>query len=701
MTFLNPAILFGLVAASIPVIIHFLNLKKLKKIEFSTLNFLKELQKNKIRKIKFKQWLLLALRVMIIIFIVAAFARPTLEGVSIGGTTSAAKTTEVFILDDTFSMSVVDQDGSYFNQAKQTIKSLLSNFEEGDECGLILISGNKEAEIEIQGGIDLVNEHLNDLLISDASGTINFALIRASKIMSRSKNFNKEIYLFTDFQKGRLAIDENIIDLSEVLTNQVKLYSFNYADKEVYNIGIDKLDTKTKIFEKNKPVVFEATVTNYSGQTAANLVVSLFVSGKRSSQMSIDLSPDESKSVELEGVVQENEYIDVMSEIEDDEILQDNERNISLYIPDKINVLLLYDNPDDMKFVKLAIQSAGFDEKFDLFEKPVNAISSLQLKNYDVIICAGIVNSDDSNTLGNYLTDGGGLIVFPSSDSDLQAYRSTLKYLVLPEPKDLIILSGTAGNTTEFEKIDKDHPLLQNIFRDEEKKEIQSPAINKYFKMMPMGKGVSIISLIDGSSFLSEYKNGNGKVFVFNIAPVLEWSDFPIKSIFAPLIYKSILYLSAKDRGGSEYIAGEPLNVNISRRISPLIKVVRPDKSEEIIHPDTSASDFISYTKTFITGNYKFYSGKELLETASVNPDPVESVVNYISDNEFDEYLNKINFKGSHIRIGKKENPSQEILKARFGSELWRYFLLVALVLALVEMAIAKSAKKEIINLGK
>ena len=405
--------------------------------------------------------------------------------------------------------------------------------------------------------------------------------------------------------------------------------------------------------------------------------------------------------MELEGVVQGNGYIDVISEIEDDEILQDNERNTSLYIPDKINVLLLYDNPDDMKFVKFAIESAGLDEKFDLSDKSMGAINSLQLKNYDVIICAAIVNSDDSNTIKNYLTNSGGLIVFPSSDSDLQAYRSTLKYLVLPEPKDLITLSGIAGNTTEFDKVDKDHPLLQNIFQDEVKKEIQSPAINKYFKIMPMGKGVSIISLIDGSSFLSEYKNGNGKVLIFNVAPVLEWSDFPLKSIFAPLIYKSILYLSAKNRGGSEYIAGEPLNVNISHRIFPLIKVVRPDKSEEIIHPDTSASDFISYTKTFVTGNYKFYSGKELLETASVNPDPVESVVNYISDNEFDEYLNRINFRGSHIRIGKKENPSLEILKARFGSELWRYFLLAALILALVEMAIAKSAKKEIVNLEK
>jgi hypothetical protein len=72
--------------------------------------------------------------------IVTAFARPTLEGVSIGGTTSAAKTTAVFILDDTFSMSVIDQKGSYFNQAKETIKRLLNQLEEGDDVGLVLIS---------------------------------------------------------------------------------------------------------------------------------------------------------------------------------------------------------------------------------------------------------------------------------------------------------------------------------------------------------------------------------------------------------------------------------------------------------------------------------------------------------------------------------------------------------------------------------
>ena len=48
------------------------------------------------------------------------------------------------------------------------------------------------------------------------------------------------------------------------------------------------------------------------------------------------------------------------------------------------------------------------------------------------------------------------------------------------------------------------------------------------------------------------------------------------------------------------------------------------------------------------------------------------------------------------MKIDLNEDISQIILQARFGSELWRYFLLAALILALIEMTIARSAKKEL-----
>ena len=90
--------------------------------------------------------MLLALRILIILLLVAAFARPTVKNVSLGGAASAAKTSAVIILDDTYSMSIVTDRGSYFNQAKQAAKSLLEEFQEGDEVSIVLISGKSKVE---------------------------------------------------------------------------------------------------------------------------------------------------------------------------------------------------------------------------------------------------------------------------------------------------------------------------------------------------------------------------------------------------------------------------------------------------------------------------------------------------------------------------------------------------------------------------
>jgi uncharacterized membrane protein len=389
MTFLNPAVLIGLAAASIPILIHLLNLRKLKKIEFSTLIFLRELQKNKIRRVRLKQWLLLALRVLIILMIVTAFARPTLEGVSIGGTTSAAKTTAVFILDDTFSMSVIDQKGSYFNQAIETIKRLLNQLEEGDDVGLILVSGDQDYELPLTSNIGSLEERLNELKISSASGTVNTALIAASALISQSKNFNKEIYLLTDFQKGRIAIDENIANLNQTLNEQVKLYSFGLAEGAVYNIGIDDLQITTKIFEKGKPISFEATLNNYSEQVVNNLVVSLFLGGKRSAQQSININPDETIVLQLEGITNQTGYIDAYVEIEEDDINKDNTRYASVHIPEVISIIVLYENIADTKFIKLALQPAVEKGSLKLTEQNFSKINSVQISSYDVVIFVG------------------------------------------------------------------------------------------------------------------------------------------------------------------------------------------------------------------------------------------------------------------------------------------------------------------------
>lgn len=693
MIFLNPAVLFGLLAASIPVIIHLFNLRKLKKIEFSTLQFLKELQKNKIRKIKLKQWILLALRVLIVLFVVMAFARPALQSIQIGGTTSAAKTTAVFILDDTFSMSVVDQKGSYFNQAKEIIKQVLSQLQEGDEVGLISVS-NHTNEHKLTSNFSEFIKNLDRSDLSYSSGDLNTAITKSAQLISESKNFNKEIYVLSDFQKNKINQKNIENDLSELLNDKIRLYSFDLSDKEVFNISVDELKINNQIFEKDKPVSFSITITNNSKQDLSSAVVSLFLNNERAAQKSFDVNAGQSTIIEIEAAPKSTGFIDVAAEIETDEIEQDNKRFASIFIPDKITIGLFSENPADLTFVDLALQTAGAG-KFEIERKNISQLTSQQLSKYQAIVISANSIPSGIEQLKSFVQNGGGLILFPSSNPDGIKLNQFYSQLGLGINASFVGKVNSTDLKIKFDKTDFNHPVFQNIFKNDDKKKYESPELNAYYKFSTTGN--PIISLIDGSPFLSEIKIGKGKVFVFNSAPVVSWSDFSIKSIFAPLINKSVAYLSSKEREQNIFIAGEEANVNLKNSGSSQIKIVKPDKSEEFIKLDENQGrEYLAYSNTSIAGNYKFFAGENLIENISINTDPTESKTEYADKSDFESYLKQIKFNGAYTPIDKDENISQKIMQARFGSELWRYFVLIALILALTEMTIARSAKKDL-----
>lgn len=699
MIFLNPAVLFGLLAASIPVLIHMLNLRKLKRIDFSTLAFLKELQKNKIRKIKFKQWLLLALRILIILFLVTAFARPTLKGIAIGGTTSAAKTTAVFILDDTFSMSAVDVKGSYLNLAKATIQELMEQMQEGDDVVLILVSNNSTDEVKTTGNFSEFEKQVDEVNISYSSGYLHNAIVKAAKLLGDSKNFNKEIYLLSDFQSGRLFEEESLSDFSQLLNDKVRLYTINYSGKEIFNLGIDQLKIDNQIFERDKPVNFNVTVTNYSGQAVQNVVVSLFLNGERSSQQSVNIGAGESKIVSLQAVPKNKGYVNVIAEIEDDDILQDNKRYTTFFIPEKIPVAIFSDNQSDVKFLELALTAGDDKNSIIITNKNLNQLSSADLNQYDVVITAGSENVNGIERLKSYLANDGSLLLMPGEISSINKFGELTKSLSLPAPTGMFGKLNSAESSVEFDKVELNHPVFKDIFSNQDKKKIESPEVYHFIKITTGGKGINIIPLTDGSSFLGEYKYGSGKIFLMNTAPVLSWSNLPLKGIFVPLLNKSIFYLAAKDNSKEELIAGETVEINSGNIVSPQIKIVRPDKAEELISPDKNAAgNYINYSNTSVTGSYKVFSDSKIVKEFSVNADPNESVTKYLSDKEFEDYLDKINFKGTFVRINKNEDPAGVILQSRFGSELWKYFVIIALLLALIEMAVARNTKKELVG---
>src|SRR5437762_13740322 len=67
--FLHPLYLLGLAAASLPVLIHLLNRRKLKRIRFPAVRFILLSQKRISRSYRLRHWILLALRTVAVVFL--------------------------------------------------------------------------------------------------------------------------------------------------------------------------------------------------------------------------------------------------------------------------------------------------------------------------------------------------------------------------------------------------------------------------------------------------------------------------------------------------------------------------------------------------------------------------------------------------------------------------------------------------------
>ena len=128
-SFLNTWMLLGLSAISIPILLHLLYRRRKRIIHFSTLRFLKDIETKSLHRIRWRQNLLLVLRCLAVLFIVLAFARPTLN--TFGGLQSRHHA--VILLDRSLSM----QRDHVYTKAKAAVQNILSTLSDEDQIQII------------------------------------------------------------------------------------------------------------------------------------------------------------------------------------------------------------------------------------------------------------------------------------------------------------------------------------------------------------------------------------------------------------------------------------------------------------------------------------------------------------------------------------------------------------------------------------
>ena len=132
MTFVYPNILWGLLAASLPLIIHLISLRSTKTLEFSSIRHIKALESKTIKKLKIMQWILIALRMGIICTLIIMFSGPIQVNDS-SWIPSEKESEAVIIIDNSASMSVTIDRDSFLDDVKSQIPKILSSFEQNSQ----------------------------------------------------------------------------------------------------------------------------------------------------------------------------------------------------------------------------------------------------------------------------------------------------------------------------------------------------------------------------------------------------------------------------------------------------------------------------------------------------------------------------------------------------------------------------------------
>ncbi len=725
MTFLNPLVLFGMIAAAIPVILHLLNLRKLRTIEFSTLRFLKELQQTKIRKLKIRQLLLLIIRTLLVLLLVLAFARPAFRGTLLGTIGGNAHSSVVFIVDDSFSMSTTDERGELLKQSKDNILKLIDLLTEGDEVFLLKLSDLPDATISpATHDFRSLRKTINDISISSVTRPLNDAIRLSSKLLSESKNANKEVYVISDMQQTlftEMLASQNQ-SLQSLFDANIKFFLINLGTGGSTNVAIDSVEVKTTIVEKDKPVNLVTSIRNFSGTVQQNYVISVFLEGVRVAQNSVRLEPWGSATLDFSITPKKSGFVKGYIELETDAVELDNRRYFTIHVPENISVALVSNTQNESRFPMLALRSGDKQEGqalFDIKQTTAKEFQFLDLNKLDVLVVSfpdGLtVSSIDK--IKNFISSGGGLVLFPSSNYQQDEMSRALLSSLSIQQIERVVGSEQASSSLSFKEIDYDHPLFATVFEKNQtittqsKLNVESPSILKTLVRTAGKEAHTIISLSDGSAFFSEHPLGSGKILFFSSAPTLTWSDFPVKGIFVPLMYRSVVYTSSRGKTQFTFTTGDEPVVNLQNvplaLMTGTFKLISPDGMEELVSQSSENTKqtgaqrqgsglSIGLKKLTQAGFYQLNNQNELLTLIAVNTNKNESDGRKIESDELSKFWNQFGIESSAITsLNNLEDVQTSVVQSRFGVELWKHCLALALMLALLEMFIARDSRKE------
>lgn len=652
--FVNVAMLGGLAAASIPIILHFLNRRKFRERRWAAMRFLMAAIKKNQRRIRLEQLLLLAVRTLLILLVVLAMARPFLE--SYNPLAIGKRSHRVFVLDGSMSMGYTTADSSRFEQTKTLAQRLVKDSRQGDAISVVLMGD--PPRIIVPGpsaNLGEVAKEIGEITMTHGGADLTATFDMVDRVLAASDIGQKEVLFLTDLQatswRKTQAPDDGLRRAAAKLAaRDARSIVIDVGANGGSNRGITDLSLNLPVVTVGGPSpIVTATLKNFGREPAPGVRVRLVVDGQVTDEQNVSLEPGEDRSVAFVTAFTTagDHLLEVL--IDDDPLLIDNHRWLAVPVRERLRALLV---DGDQKSEAFEAETDYLAQAIDPLEDTGTAPSiikaevagesqlrSRELTAYDLVVLANVsqFTAEEARLLDAFLQQGGGLVVFGGDRVVAENYNRLLfaggKGLLPAEIGNPVGDAKKPGESSfSFDPLDFNDPIVAEYKGAQENILAGLTGVKtwEYLKLKPAKDTTAQVALAfeTGDPAVIEMPYGRGQVYLIATTADAGWGDWPLHPSYPPVMEQIFLRAAAGKLAERNTRVGRPLDMALASSGSGAAVTVLTPSQKSVpskLNTDGDVSRF-HFEETDLSGPYRAKFGPPVALDAlfAADPEPAE-----------------------------------------------------------------------------
>ena len=693
MNFLNQALLWGMAAISIPVLIHLLNRRRYRRVPWAAMRFLKISVDQNQRRMRLEDWILLLLRCAVVALLASLLARPVLEGVS---GVPGSKVAAAIIVDNSASMGSQEGGVTRLALAREAAHEILSGLPQGSP----VVVGDVFRAHEASADHEFARARIDAITQTERHADLILATKEAIGALEGQAVVDRELYVITDGHAEEWGSLAALGGRFSDITAGVRVQLITVGSSLNANLGISRLTPAAALPAVDQPFRIDVDVTNFGEAPVIRVPVKVLVDGQASGNPWIieELGPGRSETATLYTALPGPGYHRVTVALEGDKAPFDDRQTVVMRARDEVNVLLVDGEPgaedrdSETFFLREALAPVPPAERSSYPVKPrVVSGSNLEaeaLDRYEAVVLANVadVSLAFADRLVRFVEKGGGLVVFPGGNFRPESYNALLYRRHGLLPASFVPREGDIGPRTRSLIPAETNPL--SLERD-----LLAGVKFRQIQGLQLGEGDYRVNLRydDGQPALVESNYGQGKVFVFTSSADLAWNDFAVRPAYVPFVSRVLGGIVPSRENNLNVAAGDPVRYRLDARLVGRDATVYELEDPESLGRLTELSgddgvSLLEFDRTDRAGPYQVtIAGEPEPLLFSVRPSERESSVALLGD----EQLARL---GDSVTVSRwaSNGKAASLEMDRQGAELWWPLLLVVIALAAVEMTLAQ-----------